>query len=248
MPGILIGFSNAQSGRSSASYTASTPSAARALALGIGLALFSLACAPAEVQAPAPPPPSPGIRAAAEQYRLGHDLVSPQSSIVFREGYALNSPPVRQRWVDHALTLLSKELRNYHRRQIADPFEHYRDGIDKLQSHYELSEEFAGTQGVDADDFRRGLSITTATAAVSLAGLHFLKPRWRTDYLLTTRIRIGYDVSQLDDPKLYLLYGLRGRIGANRNGLVASYVDASGRTYSGDLNIFKLRATMRVNF
>jgi hypothetical protein len=175
------------------------------------------------------------------------DAYSVPASSRFGERSAPVPRSSRRRIMDRALGRVAREFNKIQGRSEG-PIEYYRNRLQKLQDSSERAEETAGSLGIDKASFRQGIGVTAAGAAAVLGAVHLVNPVGVTNYLLSTGFRAGYDVSQLDDPKVYLSYDDTFRVGVNRDGLVGSFTDKSGRLYSADLNIFKMRATMRLNF
>ncbi len=171
-----------------------------------------------------------------------------QTSSVFDvEAPAATGSP-RRGMANRAINKVAREIQKMHRRSIDNPFDYYLQAFRKAQDKFERAEESAGSLGIEKSDFREGIIVTTAGTAAILGTLFLVKPVGMTDYLMSTMFRVGYDVSQLDDPKMYVTYADRFNLGVSRNGLGGSFRDDSGRIYTAELNIFKLRGTVKLNF
>lgn len=243
----LMGFSKKRNTRLAATAT----SLLYILALG-ALGASPAVAEPQVVDAASVSPDQPAATMTAQASAqsvtsVENDYQAPVSSIFENQNFEVSSSPLRT-WSGRALNLITRQVFVMLRRSVDDPFQHYRDGINNVQDNYQRIEEFAGLQGIDQSSFREGLAISTATAVTTLSALHFINPVGISHNLMSTGIKVGYDVSQLDDPKIFMTYNDRYRFGADRNGLRGSFKDDSGRIYTAVLDVFKLRATVRVIF
>jgi hypothetical protein len=170
------------------------------------------------------------------------------TSNVFINGAGPAAGPARRRLGDRILGKVAREIGKMRRHSLDDPFAHYRVNFMRYQDNFQSAEDSAGTLGIDKASFRQGIVIATAASAVALGALNLIKPEGLTDELFRTRFRIGYDVSHLDDPKLFFTYKNLFRIGGDRDGLYGAFRDKSGRLYSGEVNVFKRRAVVTLIF
>lgn len=172
---------------------------------------------------------------------------SENSSDIFDEG---NAPEAVRRsgFGQRALNRVAHEIQKMQRRSADNPFSKYSRDLQKLQDHFDRAEASANSVGIDKSSFRQGVAVTTATAATAMGALYLINPAGMTGNLMSTRIRAGYDVSRIDNPKMFLSYDDRLTCGVNRNGLEGSFKDLSGRVYVAELDVFKMRGTVKLNF
>lgn len=126
--------------------------------------------------------------------------------------------------------------------------DHYSDRLDDIERRYQKVEDFAADLGIDRSQFRQGLGITTAAAMTTLGTLYALKPVAQTDELMGTKLRAGYDISQLDDPRVTVSYNDTMRVLVSRDGIGGSLGTSYGLNYSADLNVRSLMASANLSY
>lgn len=224
-------------------------SALSALARVAAAAILSLSTACSHSEPMTPPLASGASASATAMNRDAGTGADPRGTTeVFRDGTFTTPLATRRGLADRTLSKIAKEVQKMQRLSIENPFDYYRDNVRNAQNSFGRAEESAGSIGIDRTAFRQGIAVTTAGAATALGALYFLKPAGLSDHLLWTRFKVGYDVCQIDDPKMYVTYNDDYSIGVTRNGLGGSIRGESGRIYSADLNIMKPRASVKMTF
>ncbi|MEK8023983.1 MAG: hypothetical protein AAB229_09275 [Candidatus Hydrogenedentota bacterium] len=219
------------------------------------LALLSLAsCADSKhVKAPAQPVTVHSLVFLTEedsQRKLHEEYVGLPSSTDLQIRYSEYQPIERRQGnlISKALSRIAKIAGRSTDGTVEGIVDQYDERLDKLERGYKKVEALAEDIGIDREDFRQGLGITTAAAMTTLGTLHALKPRAQTEEMFGTKIRAGYDITRLDDPRMTLSYDNRMRVLLSREGICGSLGTARGLTYSGELNVRRMMATANLSF
>lgn len=139
-----------------------------------------------------------------------------------------------------ALSNLAGQVKNSSDGSVESIIDRYERRLDRIGRGYEKVENFmVGSLGLQKNDFRQGLGVTAIATATTVGAIHALAPTYTSGDLLGTGFRAGYDLSQLDDPRMVLAYESRAKVMLSRNGIGGSYGTNSGIVYTADLNIRK---------
>jgi len=152
--------------------------------------------------------------------------------------------PTRNRnRMDRALTKAAGVVQKMQGSTLETVIDRYTSNIDSIEKNYENVEEFiVSTAGIKREEFRQGLGFTTAAGVTMLGTLHMVKPAALSDEILGTKVRAGYDVTRLDDPRIVLSYNNRVNVIMGKDGLGGKF-GANGIVYGADINVRKARAS-----
>lgn len=221
----------------------------------IAVLLVSGGCSRIEtVRAPVVAPPPEAVQSlllqpAIEPLRPS-DYLNPDPE----EMSVLETPfPERRGWtsrtMDKALAKMAGVVYRMRNPTLETLVDKYERSFDSLEEKYDNVEDFfVSSAGIKREEFRQGLGITTAAAATALGALHAIRPAAVSSELFGTKIRAGYDVSRLDDPRIVISYDRRYNFVMGKEGLGGQFGSAHGITYSGDINIRKAQATADMTF
>lgn len=172
---------------------------------------------------------------------LDHDEASPYSALHLYEPN-LGENRNRNR-MDRALTKAAGVVQKLQNSTLESVVDRYTSNIDSIEENYEKIEGFiVSTAGIKRDEFRQGLGLTTAAGATMLGTLHMVKPAALSDEIFGTKVRAGYDVTRLDDPRIVLSYNNRMNVIMGKDGLGGKF-GANGIVYGADVNVRKARAS-----
>lgn len=124
---------------------------------------------------------------------------------------------------------------------------YYESKADKIEDKYKSVEGFVGKLGIGKDEFRTGLGITAAAATTAFGALHLVKPVAVFENIGGSDFGAGYDVSELDDPRMLISYADQYRLSFSKNGIGGSLGTKNGYVYTADLNIRNQSASANVN-
>lgn len=155
--------------------------------------------------------------------------------------YEISSEPNR---IDRALTKAAKIVNRMHGSTLETVIDRYTARIDSIEEKYTDVEEFVTEHaGIRRGEFRQGLGVTTMAAVTTLGALHVINPSALSPEIFGTKVRAGYDVTRLDDPRIILSYDKRLNVIMGKDGLGGRMTGATGITYGADLNVRRASAT-----
>ncbi|MBL4888901.1 MAG: hypothetical protein JKX97_02630 [Candidatus Lindowbacteria bacterium] len=134
------------------------------------------------------------------------DIESKSSFIDFFESYE-EKPDYIKRLASKSLKRVARKIQKLRDPSIKELVDTYGKDLKKIASKYKEIEAQACNKGIKENNFRKGAGITATTTFAALGGLHLLKPKGFKMGLFGTRFGAGYDIGQIDNPKLLVSLG-----------------------------------------